>query len=122
MGKIETTKKSVMSSYTCISIMYNLFVVSPDIRLSFGYCELETLLKYESPVAFTCSKNYGWRADVYVFGDVAIVTGYAPFGTRISYDVVQKYEKASYAIHSKEDMRKLIDTFIKEALETMEAE
>ena len=107
MSKIETTKKSVLSSYTCISI---------------GYCELETLLKYESPVAFTCSKTYGWRADVYVFGNVAIVTGYAPFGKHIIYDVVQKYEDKSYTINNKEDMRKLIDRFIKEALETMEAE
>ena len=105
MSKIETTKKSVMSSYRCISI---------------GYCELDTLLKYESPVAFTCSKTYGWRADVYVFGNVAIVTGYAPFGTHVS--IVQKYEDKAYTINNKEDMRKLIDRFIKEALETMEAE
>lgn len=104
MNKIETTKKSVLSSYKCIAI---------------GYCELDTLLKYESPVAFTCSKSYGWRADVYVFGNVAIVTGYAPFGTHVS--IVQKYEDKAYSRNNKEDMRKLIDSFIKEALETMEA-
>ena len=104
MSKIETTKKSVLSSYRCISI---------------GYCGLDTLLKYESPVAFTCSKSYGWRADVYVFDDVAIVTGYAPFGTHVS--IVQKYEDKAYSRNNKEDMRRLIDSFIKEALETMEA-
>jgi hypothetical protein len=42
---------------------------------------------------------YGWRSDVYKFGDVAIVTGYAPFGNiEPSYDVIQYYERKAEEI------------------------
>lgn len=42
-----------------------------------GYCDAQYLLKYFEPVAYTCGV-YGWRADFYQFGNVAISTGYGP--------------------------------------------
>jgi len=41
-----------------------------------GYCELQDLLKYESPIAYACGIN-GWRYDVYKVENVYITTGYS---------------------------------------------
>lgn len=60
------------------------------------YCGLQTLLNYESPIAYT-ERREGWSADIYnMGGGVAIVTGYAPFGNiRPSYEVVERYENVA---------------------------
>ena len=59
-----------------------------------GYCYLQTLLKFRSPNAYTASKTYGWRADIYeITPNTVIVTGYAPFGNIApDYVTVKKYE------------------------------
>lgn len=60
-----------------------------------GYCSLQTLLKFRSPNAYTASKTYGWRADIYeITPNTVIVTGYAPFGNIVpDYETVKKYEE-----------------------------
>lgn len=63
--KHKTTEKAIEQNY------YKIIKV--------GYCNLQYLLQYEEPVAYT-SGVYGWNADVYDFGNIAIVTGYRPFG------------------------------------------
>lgn len=40
-----------------------------------GYCDLQTLLRDESPVAYTCGV-YGWNFDVYYVNGINICTGY----------------------------------------------
>lgn len=60
----RVTRKYVIESYKVLKV---------------GYCALQTLLAYETPQYYTAGV-YGWNADVYVFGDVAICTGYRPFG------------------------------------------
>lgn len=66
-------------------------------KISIGYCDLQTLLNYENPVAYTCG-IYGWNADVYscfpeIPWNVAIVTGYRPFGNiQSNYGRNKKYE------------------------------
>ena len=46
------------------------------IVLGVGYCELQCLLNYESPIAYTSGK-YGWDCDLYMINDrFSIVTGY----------------------------------------------
>ena len=94
---------------------------------SVSYCELQTLLKYENPIAYT-SDNCGWRADIYeVDRCVAIVTGYAPFGDYApSYELCQKYEKQAESIicdynnltfeEQRKQRKQLINSFIKETL------
>lgn len=79
--KYATTKKTTMDYY-------------PNV-IKVGYCGLQTLLKFRSPDAYTASKTYGWRADVYeITFDTVIVTGYAPFGNIVpGYETVKKYEE-----------------------------
>lgn len=75
--KIKTTRKEVKEYFTTV--------------ISVGYCALQRLLAYETPIAYTCGL-YGWNADVYAFGNVAIVTGYRPFGTDANYPLCREYE------------------------------
>ena len=79
--KYATTKKAILSNY-------------PNV-IKVGYCSLQTLLEFHSPSAYTASKTYGWRADVYeITPDTVIVTGYAPFGNIVpDYEIVKKYEE-----------------------------
>ena len=43
--------------------------------VSCGYCELQYPLQAYRPVAYT-KGVYGWKADVYLFDDFTLVTGY----------------------------------------------
>ena len=86
--KYKTTKKEVKSNYRSI------------IRL--GAVELYYLLKFTEPVAYT-SGVYGWSADIYDLGNVAIVTGYRSFGNiSPDYDIVEKYNQLGREIYEEE--------------------
>ena len=63
--KFKTTRKALTANYGSI--------------ISVGYCDLQHLLAREEAAAYTAGA-YGWNADIYTFGGVAIVTGYRPFG------------------------------------------
>lgn len=80
--KFKTTQKAIKSGYSTI--------------ICVPYCGLQSLLHYESPIAYT-TRREGWAADIYdMGGGVAIVTGYAPFGNiRPDYETRQKYEIAA---------------------------
>lgn len=105
--KYRTTKRDTKAGYG------NVICV--------GYCGLQALLGYESPVAYTARRE-GWAADIYEFGNTAIVTGYAPFGNiRPDYETCRKYEKKAGEIpytlsyeERKEALNKLISEFIEE--------
>lgn len=77
--KFKTTQKEIRANF-------NKIICVP-------YCGLQTLLSYESPVAYTVRRE-GWGADIYdMGGGVAIVTGYVPFGNiRPSYELRERYE------------------------------
>lgn len=62
-----------------------------------GYCGFSSLLQFESPRAYTCGV-YGWNADIYEFGGVAIVTGYRPFGKDIPQDLRKRYEEEAQKV------------------------
>ena len=83
--KFKTTQKAIRANY-------NKIICVP-------YCGLQTLLNYESPVAYTV-RHEGWAADIYdMGGGVAIVTGYAPFGNILpSYELRERYEKQAEKI------------------------
>lgn len=83
--KFKTTQKAIRANY-------NEIIYIP-------YCNLQNLLNYESPVAYTARRE-GWAADIYdMGGGVAIVTGYAPFGNiRPSYELREQYEKQAEKI------------------------
>lgn len=95
--------------------------------IQIGYCALQNLLRCEAAWNYT-SGVYGWNADVYSYGSIAIVTGYRPFGDIIPrYETVKKYEtKAQQKIDSwrdrgvwdyekrEKELRKIIDSFLRE--------
>lgn len=78
--KYLTTNKQLSSAYNLISA---------------GYCDLQRALNFASPTAYTTSKMYGWRADVYHFDDFTIVTGYGvpSFAKSIPYELCKQIEK-----------------------------
>jgi hypothetical protein len=107
--KFKTTQKEIRANY-------NKIICVP-------YCELQNLLNYESPVAYTVRRE-GWAADIYDMGaGVAVVTGYAPFGNvRPSYELRERYEKQAEKIRyeysydqQRESLKSLARDFIKEA-------
>ena len=96
--------------------------VTHTTAIQVGYCDLQRLLKHEQPYAYT-SGIYGWNADIYSFGNVAIVTGYRAFGEiKPPYELVAKYETKAFAIDEsgltwdqrKQLKRELISEFIEE--------
>lgn len=105
--KFKTTKKAVMDGY--------------DKVICVGYCSLQSLLRCESESAYTVRRE-GWGADIYDFGNVAIVTGYAPFGNiRPAYETNQRYEKRAReitdGIYNWQEKKALLDDLIKEYLQ-----
>ena len=59
---------------------------------SVPYCELQTILNYWEKSGYN-SGVYGWNFDLYVFPDLAIVTGYRNLtGTPIPRDILERYE------------------------------
>lgn len=83
--KFKTTQKAARENYNKI--------------ICVNYCGLQNLLNCESPVAYTARRE-GWAADIYdMGGGVAIVTGYAPFGTvRPSRELLARYETGAKKI------------------------
>lgn len=107
--KFKTTQKEIRANF-------NKIICVP-------YCGLQTLLSYESPVAYTVRRE-GWGADIYdMGGGVAIVTGYAPFGNiRPSYKLREWYETQAEKIRydyslsynqQREDLKILARDFIR---------
>lgn len=86
--KYETTKKATQNNYRNI--------------IKIGYADLQFLLKFTEPTAYTHGV-YGWNADVYDFGNIAIVTGYRPFGNiSPDYKIVDKYNELGKEIYYEE--------------------
>lgn len=89
--------------------------------VSCGYCDLQHLLNYRSPNAYT-SGIYGWNFDVYELEHITITTGYrGTVGVRIPYEIIEKYEKMAEKIlytsgtkNKKIKLDKLIAKFEKE--------
>ena len=77
--KFKTTRKAVVAG-------------SPRL-VSVGDCDLQTLLRYHSPIAYT-SGVYGWNFDVYEVNGLTICTGYRGMPGRRANNV-SKYETAA---------------------------
>ena len=115
MAKVKTTQKAIKEAYQNV--------------IAVGYCNLQSLLDffYDKERYYTVRKE-GWGSDVYDFGNVAISTGYAPFGNvRPNYELTQKYEHKAQELRSisllkttypekRKEAEELIIKFIKEAL------
>lgn len=107
--KFKTTKKEMKQGYVKI--------------LSIGYCNLQNLLYYTSPIAYSSGSN-GWCCDYYDIDNVCISTGYSPIGKTVNYDIIEKYDNqaseiiGNYNISHEERKKKVNDLllqFIQEA-------
>lgn len=78
--KLKTTKKEIRQGYSKI------------IRV--GYCDLQHLLTYRSPFAYS-TRVEGWACDYYDVNGVCISTGYSPIGQKVDYDIIKKYDTMS---------------------------
>ena len=109
--KKKITKKEINNRYNTI--------------IKLGYCEAHYLLSFKKPSYYTAGV-YGWNADVYIIDNVAIVTGYSPFGNiKPDYDTVKNYENQAAGINCDYDLNyetkeimtdELLSRFIKKAL------
>ena len=97
--KLKTTKKQIKENAN------QLYAV--------GYCELDSLLKYEYPFAYSAGV-YGWACDYYQFDGVIISTGYSTIGEHCPYDLQKKYNNLAKKNHSRSEMGELLQDFLKE--------
>ena len=100
--KYKTTAKAIKEGYHKI--------------IDVGYCDLQSLLSYESPVAYTAG-YYGWNFDVYDINGVAIATGYRNMPSKNSkadYKLIKEYEDKSQGKTAKEKQALLLE-FIEKA-------
>lgn len=105
--KYKTTAKELKNGYFRI--------------IAVGYCELQALLNYESPRAYTCGV-YGWNFDVYHVDGVAICTGYRGMPnkhTKADYNLIREYE-AKAQDKTREERLALLSEFVKIAINNYE--
>lgn len=102
--KFKTTTKAIKNGFNNVKCA--------------GYCDLQHLLQYTDPVAYTCGV-YGWNYDIYCINGVTICTGYRGMpGERLQ--GISEYEAKARAIlswdnkASYEDKVKAIETLLKE--------
>ena len=76
--KFQTTRKAITTNYSKI--------------ISVPYADLQHLLSHEGAIAYTYGV-YGWNANIYVFDNVAIVTGYRSFGNiKPDYKITRSFD------------------------------
>ena len=108
--KFKTTQKAVKEGYGNI--------------IKTGYCNLQYLLYYQKPVAYTAGV-YGWNADIYDIGcGVAICTGYRPFGNvEVDCELLREYNKKAEKIvlswneYKHNEKLKILDELLNEFIE-----
>lgn len=81
--------------------------------VSVPYCALQHLLVYESPVYYY-SNVYGWRFDIYKVDNLFVCTGYGSIGKDVDYELLKKYDKLASQLRTKEEVKQLLNSFIKE--------
>lgn len=79
--KYKTTAKALKAGYYKI--------------ISAGYCDLQHLLDYRSPIAYSAGV-YGWNFDVYEVDGVCIATGYRGMPSKnadnYTYNLIRAYD------------------------------
>ena len=112
MNKIKATKKEMKQNYKILGI---------------GYCDLQYLLSYQKPVAYSSSRMYGWLCDYYNINGVIISTGYNHIDTKNmkdDYALVKEYEqkarKLSQSILQTKKVAKEVNKLLFELLKKLE--
>ena len=104
--KIKTTRKAIVNS--------------SENLVSVGYCDLQTLLRNHSPIAYT-SGVYGWNFDVFKVYGMTICTGYRGMPGRRANNIGE-YEAKARAVYddkniSYKEMGDKIEALLKEFCE-----
>lgn len=94
--------------------------------LSVGYCDMQHLLQYESPIAYT-SGVYGWNFDAYQVNGVTICTGYRGMPKNIrmadNWELVREYEKKAekiiYSVSNYQDKIEIVKSYLSELLKKL---
>lgn len=109
MSKTKLTKKSLNAEYRNI--------------LGTGYCNLQYLLKFQEPFAYS-ARAEGWACDYYEVDDVLISTGYSPLKSkrvRSCYELEHEYNEIAKEIienneigweEKEEKVNKLLHNFV----------
>ena len=95
--------------------------------LSVGYCDMQSLLNYKEPIAYTAGV-YGWNYDAYKIGDYTICTGYRCMPSNIrmadNWQLIDAYEqnakKIIYSAIPYEAKIKTVKKYLLELLEILE--
>lgn len=106
--KFKTTRKAIVEGSSKI--------------VSAGYCDLQYLLRYHEPTAYTCGV-YGWNFDVYMIDNLTICTGYRNMPGKTANNIREYEEKAKKIAENwnipyeekKEQIENLLHEFIKQA-------
>ena len=111
MAKFKTTRSTVRAMFPrCFRV---------------GYCDLQSLLHYEEPIAYNFGV-YGWNFDVYNVDGVAITTGYRNMcGDNIPYEIAREYEEKARAIVNNwgipyDEKKAAVSSLLHEFLEKLE--
>ena len=94
-----------------------------DKIVTVGACELQDLLSGVDPIGYNAG-NYGWNYDVYVIGDVCILTGYRVPDKYPRAAKAKEYKRKAYKIANSRmpsldiisELNKLREAFIAEQL------
>lgn len=106
--KFKTTRKAIVNGASRL--------------VSVGYCDLQTLLRNHSPIAYTCGV-YGWNFDVYEVYGLTICTGYRNMPGRRANNI-SEYESRAREImrddsltweQRDEEIEKLLEEFCAQA-------
>lgn len=86
--------------------------------VSAGYCSLQSLLRFENPVAYT-SGTYGWNYDVYDLDGIALCTGYrsmpGPTATKIKeYEDKAKEIMKDFTWDNSDEIKEKMNVLVKE--------
>ena len=102
--KFKTTKRDIRAGYHRV--------------ISVGYCDLQSLLQYESPVAYS-TRIEGWACDYYDINGVCICEGYSTVSSKNTiknnYELVREYENKAKEANTKEEKDVLLREFIEKA-------
>lgn len=110
--------------YTKIEMTRNQIADLPvDKIVTAGYCDLQYLLSGIDPVGYNAGIN-GWNYDVYIIGDIGILTGYRMPNKYPRAAKIEEYEqKASKIVSSRmsaldviSELNKLREAFVAEQL------
>lgn len=97
--------------------------LSVDKIVTARYCELQYLLSGIDPVGYNAGIN-GWNYDVYIIGDIGILTGYRMPNKYPRAVKIEEYEQEAYKIVSSRmpslniisELNKLREAFVAEQL------